>query len=124
MKRIIKLTSLLFVLFGLISVPSVANAGSSVTKVTAAAFYFCTGASDAAQTPSTWQALYPFKTNGVYITWSNTRSGLIYMNVKPYSKYAIVSPRGSIANKYWKIAGCPKSKSVKVWYVYSNSLFG
>jgi uncharacterized membrane protein YtjA (UPF0391 family) len=124
MKKIFVIVGLIAATLGLVAIPSAANASASVTKVTAAAFYFCTGASEAAQTPSTWQVMYPFKTNGAYFTWSNTRSGLIYMTVKPYKKYAIVSPRGSIAKKYWKLAGCPKSQSVKVWYEYSNSLFG
>ena len=124
MKKILLVVGLIATTLGLVSIPSAANAGVSVTKVTAAAYYYCPKSSDASVTPSTWQALYPFKTNGVYITWSNTPSGPIYMNVKPYKKNAIVSPRGSIAKKYWKIAGCPKSQKVSVYYAFATQLFG
>lgn len=124
MKKFLVVASTIALTTSLMVIPSAAYAGVSVTKVTAAAYYYCTNSSDASVTPSTWQALYPFKTKGVYITWSNTPSGPIYMNVKPYKKYAIVSPRGTIAKKYWKYAGCPKSQNVKVYYAFATQLFG
>lgn len=129
-KRLIALV-LLLSLTGMLqhqSVVSAAAAGATVKQVVASSMYNCNlggyGQGGRLMEPTNWRLASVEKIDGAYQVWTSTTYGPFFLSVKQKSKdSALVKPLDSKSAKIWTKIGCPKTKSITVWYSYVNELF-